>query len=51
MTTCHSGTGHTGEDRDFNSHVDDTGIIDIGPIMKTKAQTVQILHLLLEDQR
>ena len=31
MTTCHRGTGHTGKDRDLNSHIEDTGGIDIGP--------------------
>ena len=36
MTTCNRGTGHIGEDRDLNSHIDiategDTGGIDIGP--------------------
>ena len=31
MTTCHGGTGHIGEDRDVNSHVEDTGGTDIGP--------------------
>ena len=31
MTTCHRGTGHTGEDRELNSHIDDTGCIDKSP--------------------
>ena len=36
MTTPHRGTGHTGEDRDLNSHIDittkeDTRSLDIGP--------------------
>ena len=30
MTTCHRGTGHTGKDIELNSHVEDTGGIDIG---------------------
>ena len=35
MTTCHGGTGCTGQDGDLNSHIDittegDTGGIDIG---------------------
>ena len=31
MTTYHGGTGGTGKDRDLNSHIEDTGGIDIGP--------------------
>ena len=31
MTTHHRETGHTGKDRDLDSHVEDTGGIDIGP--------------------
>ena len=31
MTTCHGGAGHTHEDRDLDSHVDDARAIDIGP--------------------
>ena len=31
MTTCHGGAGHTGKDRDFISHIEDTRGIDIGP--------------------
>ena len=31
MTTHHGGTGHTGEDRNLNSYIEDTGDIDIGP--------------------
>ena len=31
MTTHHGGTGHTSKNRDLNSHVEDTGGIDIGP--------------------
>ena len=31
MTTNHGGTGCTGEDRELDSHVKDTGGIDLGP--------------------
>ena len=31
MTSHHRGTGHTGKDRDLNSHVEDTRGKDIGP--------------------
>ena len=31
MTFYHVGTGHTGEDRDLDSHMEDTGGIDISP--------------------
>ena len=31
MTTHHRGMGHTGEDRDLDSHIKDTRGIDIGP--------------------
>ena len=31
MTTHHGGTGHTGKDKDLNSHVENTRGIDIGP--------------------
>ena len=31
MTTHHGGMGHTIKDRDLNSHVEDTGGIDIRP--------------------
>ena len=31
MTTGHRGAGHTGEDRDLDSHIEDTRGIDIGP--------------------
>ena len=30
-TTCHRGRGHTSEDRDLNSHIEDTRGIDVGP--------------------
>ena len=28
MTTCHGGAGHAGEDRNLNSHIEDTANID-----------------------
>ena len=31
MTTCHGGAGHTGKDRDFDSHKEDIRGMDIGP--------------------
>ena len=31
MTTHHRGTGHTGKDRELNSHIEDIGGIYIGP--------------------
>ena len=31
VTTHHEGTGHTDKDRELNSHIEDTGGIDIGP--------------------
>ena len=31
MTTHHGGTRHTGKDRELNSHIEDTGVIDISP--------------------
>ena len=31
MTTCHGGTGHTDKNRELDSHIEDTGGIDIGP--------------------
>ena len=31
MTTCHRGTECTGKVRDLDSHIEDTGGIDIGP--------------------
>ena len=31
MTTCHRGIGHTSEDRDLNSHIEDTRGTDKGP--------------------
>ena len=30
MTTCHGGAGHTGKDRDLDSHIEDTRGMDIG---------------------
>ena len=51
MTTHHGGAGLTGEDRDLHSPVEDAGNIDKAQTMTVKAQTAQILQLLLEDQR
>ena len=31
MITCHGGTGPTDEDRDFDTHIEDTGGIDKSP--------------------
>ena len=31
MTTHHGGTGHTGEDRELDSHIEDATGIDIDP--------------------
>ena len=31
MTTCHGRTGHTGNDRDLSSPIEDTRGMDIGP--------------------
>ena len=43
MATHHGGTGHTCEDRDLDSHVQDTKGIDIGPNNDNESITVQIL--------
>ena len=43
VTTCHGGAGHTGENRDLDSHTEDTAGIDMGPTTAMKAQTIQIL--------
>ena len=51
MTTCYGGTGHTGKDRELNSHVEDTAGIDIGPDNDNASTNSSILQLLLEDQR
>ena len=45
MTTCHRGTGHTGEDRDLNFHIEDTGGIDIGP--NNDNESTNSLHTML----
>ena len=50
MTTCHGGAGHTGEDRELESHIEDVRGIDIDPD-NNNANTVWMLQLLLEDQR
>ena len=31
MTTHHRGAGHTGKGRDLDSHIEDTGGMDMGP--------------------
>ena len=40
MTTCHRGVGHTDEDRDLNSHVEDTGNVDNNESTKTSETTI-----------
>ena len=37
MTNHHGGAGHTGEDRDLSSHIEDTEGMDIGPYNDNKS--------------
>ena len=50
MTIHHGGAGHPGEDRGFDSYIEDARGMDIGPD-NDQAQTVQILQLLSGEQR
>ena len=45
MTTHHGGTRHTGRDRDLNSHIEDTGGMDIGPDNDT--ESTNSLHTMI----
>ena len=40
MTTCHGGAGHTGIDKDLNSHREDAEGIEIGPDNDNKSTSI-----------
>ena len=43
MTTHHGGTGHTGKDRELDSHIEDTRGMDIGSNIDKESINIWIL--------